>query len=35
MKMSKFSEQHVVLILKQVDDGLGIDEVCRKAGVSL
>lgn len=34
MKVSKFSEQHIALILKQVDDGLGIDEVCRKAGAT-
>lgn len=34
MKVSKFSEQHVALILKQVDDGLSIKEVCRKAGGS-
>ena len=34
MKISKFSEQQIALILKQVDDGLGIEEVCRKAGVS-
>jgi hypothetical protein len=33
MKVSKFSEQKIALILKQVDDGLGIEEVCRKAGV--
>ena len=34
MKVSKFSELQISLILKQVDDGLGIEEVCRKAGVS-
>lgn len=34
MKRSKFSEQQIALILNQVDDGLGIEEVCRKAGVS-
>ena len=34
MKVSKFSEQQIALILKQVDDGLGVEEVCRKAGVS-
>ena len=32
MKVSKFSEQQIALILKQVDDGLGVDDVCRKAG---
>jgi putative transposase len=34
MKVSKFSEQQIALILKQVDDGLGVEVVCRKAGVS-
>jgi putative transposase len=34
MKVSKFSEQQIALILKQVDDGIGVDEVCRKVGVS-
>ena len=34
MKVSKFSEQQIALILKQVDDGLGVDDACRKAGVS-
>lgn len=34
MKISKFSELQIVLILKQVDDGLGIEEVCRKVDVS-
>lgn len=34
MKSSKFSEQQIALILKQVDDGAGIEDVCRKAGVS-
>lgn len=34
MKSSKFSEQHIAVILKQVDDGIAIEEVCRKAGVS-
>ena len=34
MKVSRFSEQQIALILKQVDDGLAVDEVCRKAGVS-
>jgi putative transposase len=34
MKTSGFTEQQIVLILKQADDGLGFDEVCRRAGVS-
>ena len=34
MKKSRFTEQQIALVLKQVDDSLGIDEVCRKAGIS-
>jgi putative transposase len=34
MRVSKFSEQQIALILKQVDDGLGVEDVCRKAGLS-
>lgn len=34
MKVSKFSEQQIALTLKQVDEGIGVEEVCRKAGVS-
>ena len=32
MKVSKFSEQQIALLLKQVDDGVSVEEVCRKAG---
>ena len=34
MKKSRFSEQQIAYILKQADDGLSVDEVCRKAGIS-
>ena len=34
MKKSRFSEQQIAYILKQADDGLSVDEVCRKAGTS-
>jgi len=34
MKKSRFTEQQIAFILKQADDGVGIDEVCRKAGIS-
>jgi putative transposase len=34
MKTSRFSEQQIAFILKQVDDGIGVEEVCRKAGIS-
>jgi len=34
MKKSRFSEQQIAFILKQADDGIGVEEVCRKAGTS-
>lgn len=34
MKKSRFSEQQIAFILKQADDGVSIEEVCRKAGIS-
>ncbi len=34
MKKSRFSEQQITYILKQVDDGISVGEVCRKTGVS-
>ena len=34
MKTSRFSEQQIALKLKQVDDGLGVDDVCRRARVA-
>ena len=34
MKKSRFSEQQIAFILKQVDDGVSVEEVCRKAGIS-
>ncbi len=34
MKKSRFSEQQIAFILKQADDGISVEEVCRKAGVS-
>lgn len=33
MKKSRFTEQQIAMILKHVDDGLGVDDACRKAGV--
>jgi len=29
MKVSKFSEQQIALLLKQVDDGVSVEEVCQ------
>ncbi len=33
MKKSRFSEQQIAFIRKQVDDGTIVEEVCRKAGI--
>lgn len=33
MKRSKFSEAQVALIVRQVDEGATIGEVCREAGI--
>jgi len=35
MKRSKFSEQQIAFILRQGDEGTSVDEVCRKAGISV
>jgi hypothetical protein len=32
---SRFSEQQMALILKQAEDGTTVEEVCRKAGISI
>lgn len=34
MKRSRFSEAQVAFILRQVDEGTTVGEVCRKAGIS-
>jgi putative transposase len=34
MKVSRFSEQQIAVLLKQVDGGASGEEVCRKAGIS-
>lgn len=33
MKRSNFGKQRAVFILKQMDDGMGIEDVCHNAGV--
>ncbi len=33
MKRSRFSEALIAFVLKQVEDGTTIGEVCRKAGI--
>src|SRR3977135_4358784 len=34
MKKSRFSEQQIAFVLRQVEEGTPIAEVCRKAGIS-
>jgi putative transposase len=34
MKKSRFSEQQIAYILRQAEEGTGVEEVCRKAGIS-
>lgn len=34
MKKSRFSEEQIISILKEVDSGIGVTEVCRKYNVS-
>lgn len=35
MKRSKFSEQQIAYILRQAEEGTTVEEVCRKAGISV
>ena len=35
MKRSRFNEQQIAFILKQSEDGTTVEEVCRKAGISI
>ena len=34
MKRSKFTESQIAFVLRQVEEGTAIAEVCRKAGIS-
>lgn len=34
MKRSKFTEAQIAFVLKQVEDGASVTEVCRKAGIA-
>ena len=34
MKKTKFGEQQIAFVLRQVEDGTTVGEVCRKAGIS-
>ena len=35
MRKSKFTEQQIAFILKQADDGVSVEDTCRKAGISI
>jgi len=35
MKKSKFTGQQIAFILKQADDGVSVEDTCRKAGISI
>lgn len=35
MKKSRFGEQQTAFILKQAEDGTTVEDVCRKAGISI
>src|SRR5271170_3393795 len=34
MKKSKFTESQIAFVLRQAEEGTGIGEVCRKAGIN-
>jgi len=34
MKRSKFTDQQIAFILRQADEGVPVEEICRKAGIS-
>jgi len=35
MKKSRFSEQQIAFILRQAEEGVSVEDVCRKAGISI
>lgn len=35
MRTSRFSEQQIAFILRQAEEGTTVEEVCRKAGISV
>ena len=34
MKTSKFTDARIAFVLRQAEEGTGVEEVCRKAGIS-
>jgi putative transposase len=34
MKRSRFSEAQIAFVLRRAEEGVKVDEVCRKAGIS-
>ena len=34
MRRARFSERQIVFILQQAEEGLAVEDVCRKAGIS-
>ncbi len=34
MKKSRFSEQQIAFVLRQAEEGVTVEEVCRKVGIS-
>ena len=34
MKKSKFTDAQMAFVLRQAEEGTGVEEVCRKAGIS-
>ena len=35
MKNSKFTDSQIAFILRQAEEGTSVEEVCRKAGISV
>lgn len=35
MKKSKYNEQQIAFILRQAEEGTTVEDVCRKAGISI